>query len=257
MISSFGNIAVSGTRFRPIGGTVVEDLNGYRHHVFNSSGTLTISGNPKQVYILAQDGGNAPPARLTNRAAAGGSSGEARYLQATLSSGNVSVVVGGSSSQSYVANITTNLLDTVTSKTGGAGIDYFGFASGSIGQNGVFHSEKNAIYNSMTRIPQRSAGSGGGGGYNTVRTTGGLSGAGSGGIRLDTNGGNALANTGGGGGGSSSSSSTYLCNPYPCACDPYYGQNCSTCWNTCFSEGTRGIDGLGGSGYLVISYALS
>ena len=255
MISSFGNIAVSGTRFRAIGGTVVEDINGYRHHVFNSSGTLAISGNPKQVYILAQDGGNAPPARLTNRAAAGGSSGEARYLQATLSSGNVSVVVGGSSSQSYVANITPNLIDTVTSKTGGAGANWNSYGGGDIGQNSVLHSGKNAIYSSMTRIPERSGGSGGGGGYNTVRTAGGLSGAGSGGIRLDTNGGNALANTGAGGGGSSSSSSTFLCNPYNCNCDPYFG--CSTCWNTCFSEGTRGIDGLGGSGYLVISYALS
>jgi len=250
MISSFSSVAVSGTRFRATGGTVVEDLNGYRHHVFNSSGTLTISGNPKQVYILAQDGGNSSPERLPNSSAAGGSSGETKYLQATLRSGNASMVVGSASSPSYVDNTTTSLLDTVSSKAGGAGIDYFGFRSGSIGQNGVLHSEKNAIYSSMTRIPQGSGGSGGGGGYNTVRTAGGSTGGGTGGIRLDTNGQNGLANTGGGGGGSSSSNTTIQC-AYDCG-------DGAICFYTCgFNEGTRGTNGLGGSGYLVISYSLS
>jgi hypothetical protein len=248
MISSFGNIAVSGTRFRAIGGTVVEDINGYRHHVFNSSGTLTISGNPKQVYILAQDGGNAPPARLTNRAAAGGQSGEARYLQATAGSGNLSVVVGGASSTSYVVNLSTTLLDTDASKTGGAGGVWNSSSptAGLAGQNGVLHSEKNTIYNSLTIIPTRSGGSGAGGGYNGVRVSAGLFGGGDGGHQSSTNGGNALANSGAGGGGSSSNRGVYTCT------------DGSGFFYTCgFFEGARGTDGFGGSGYLVISYALS
>jgi hypothetical protein len=246
MISSFGNIAVSGTRFRAIGGTAVQDLNGYRHHVFNSSGTLTISGNPKQVYILAQDGGNAPPARLSGRAAAGGSTGETRYLQATLASGSLSIIVGGASSPSYVNNISSTTLNTNISMSGGAG-GFFNAspANGTAGQNGFLHSEKNSIYNSLTTIPARSGGSGGGGGYVGL-ATGGQFGGGNGGQDFSRNGVNALANSGAGGGGSSSTRGALTCtdgngNFYQCG----------------WFEGTRGIDGLGGSGYLVISYALS
>jgi hypothetical protein len=249
MISSFGNIAVSGTRFRAIGGTAVQDLNGYRHHVFNSSGTLTISGNPKQVYILAQDGGSSSPARLSNRAAAGGGSGETRYLQATLASGSLSVVVGGANSSSYINGISSTMLNTNISIAGGAGGVWNGDSgnAGTVGQNGFLHSEKNSIYNSLTRIPERSGGSGGGGGYVTVRASGGQFGGGDGGHQTSRDGGNALANSGAGGGGASSARSTLTCY------DPYFQYFYFCGWN----EGTRGVDGLGGSGYLVISYALS
>jgi hypothetical protein len=246
MISSFASIAVSGTRFRAIGGTVVQDLNGYRHHVFNSSDTITISGNPKQVYVLAQDGGNSPPTRLTGRAAAGGSSGEARYLQTTLASGTKSIVIGGAGSASYIGNISSTTLNTNISMSGGAG-GFFNASpeNGTAGQTGFLHSEKNSIYNSLTTIPTRSGGSGGGGGYVGL-ATGGQFGGGNGGQGSSRNGVNALANSGAGGGGSSSTRGALTCQDY-------FGNFYQCGW----FEGTRGIDGLGGSGYLVISYALS
>jgi hypothetical protein len=169
-------------------------------------------------------------------------------LQTTLASGTKSIVIGGAGSASYIGNISSTTLNTNASILGGNGgfWDRASGNAGSNGQSGFLHSERNIIYNSLTSIQSRSGGSGGGGGYVGSRASGGLPGGGQGGSQSTINGENALVNSGAGGGGSSSIRGTYECidtngNFYTCA----------------WFEGTKGIDGVGGSGYLVISYALS
>lgn len=249
--------------FSASGGTFTVDANGYRHHIFNASGTLTASGAPQSALVLLVGGGEAgSPGALNLSDATGGSGGRGGYWirwNSTIS-GNVSVLVGGSGSNSSVSGgVSLNssnvggVNSTDSTFNGGRVFDYFNgtFFSqdASTGSNGPAIRTAGGTafgpYLNLANIPSNLGGSGGGGGAHYVPqnvtaspSSGGLSGGGAGGSGVTpSSGSNGAANTGGGGGGGGVRATSYP-----------GGESRMT--------GSVRDPGLGGSGYVIISYLL-
>ena len=238
------------TTFNATGGTFTVDANGFRHHIFNSSGTLTVTGSPKQLFVLTQNGGDSGGSGVVDGQLAsgggGGSSGLTQYRQGTASS-NITVTVGGAGSASSVSGVSLSAWQSAAQSGGGVG----GLVSGGCysnqvnnhagaGGTGVLHTSRSSIYTSVANLQAQSGGGGGGGGalsvggYSnmTANSAGGGAAGGGWGGSDGSPGGAGAANTGGGGGGG-----------YAMA-------------NPCFYGGSATSGGLGGSGYVVVSYAL-
>jgi len=258
----FGIVASSAAGFEASGGTFTVDANGYRHHIFNSSATLTVSGE-KPVFILVQNGGNNGQNTTYGNdyeavGNSGGAGGGVSYLQGTASS-NITVTVAGAGGTGSVSGVSTSQWQTPVSSPAGGNrwyrgysYDYYygaafwtgSFQQGTAASSGVAHSSKSSIYTGVTNLPTTSGGGGGAGGFeangnsgSTAQpTSGGTQGGGTGGANSQGNGNSGTANTGGGGGGGAVRYSTYATSP--------------------IFNGAGGA-GSGGSGYVVISYQLS
>ena len=237
--------------FSALGGSFTVDANGYRHHIFNESGTLTVyAKEEKEMFVLLQDGGNNPTGETSTKNANGGSSGQTRYVTG-LTDSSITVLVGGVASPSSVSAITTSTWQPSQSSLGGTGAS-FSTSTGNVtsastnGSNGVLHSSKSSIYTSLSNIPTNTGGGGGGGPLNgpaameNTTRPGGVSGGGTGGGGTNISGTNGLQNTGGGGGARGGSVFAVF-NP---SGQIYYVVS------------RNGTNGSGGSGYVVISYAL-
>lgn len=229
------------TTFNATGGTFTVDANGFRHHIFNSSGTLTVTGSPKQVFVLTQNGGSIGESAYIvqsysqARAGSGGAGGLTQYRQGVLAS-SATVTVGGSNSASDVTGLSLSSWQSSQQSGGGTGASYYWYqdyyggywtpnSEATAGGSGAAHTTRSSIYNSVANLQAVAGGGGGGGGGAGVSArSGGVAGGGSGGEQ--GSGASGAANTGGGGGGGGTNGSSF------------------------FSGGS------GGSGYVVISYAL-
>ena len=266
-----GVVAASGGAFVATGGTII-DAGGYRHHVFNSSGTFTVESGQKTVYVFTQNGGqngrgyNIPYASSIAYAGEGGAAGAGNYSSTGFIAqpGSRSVTVGGAGSPTTVSGWTA--LDITTGVKGGGGAAYIGFyenygyddywgyyiyytfygLNATTGQNSNSNNIvalNPTLYNGLSAFRTMTTGGGGGGGGLRNYTDnwifylagGGVNGGGNGASEVGaaTNG---QANTGGGGGGA------------------WLGLTRSgSQWNVASVQGA----GTGGSGFAIISYSLA
>lgn len=268
-----GIIAASGAGFVATGGNQTFDANGYRHHLFTSSGNLNISGE-KTVYVLSQNGGGNAPSGFASASSTevsggpGGFGGSVLYQQGTASS-NITVAVAGAASSNVISGITLSQWQPTYNgaNRGGRAIlqgrwtsgccwpyYYEIFANSTNGESGPFHSSVSEIYSGINQFYSRAGGGGGGGGalggddwgdyysYNITAAYGGSGGNAGGfenfgygswafGVQSAATG---APNSGQGGGGAGAQA--YTPHTYP---------NFST-----------NPPAQGGSGYVVISYAL-
>lgn len=251
-IAAFGVVPFTAT-----GGTFTVNANGYRHHIFNTSGTLTVSGQ-KAVYVLIQNGGAAGANNSffdssVGRGTTGGSGGGVSYLQGTASS-NITVTVAAGGGSGSVSGITTSQWLTPTSPSavgtpraqsyfGAYQMWYGSIYGGTAGSAGVSHSSKSSIYTGVTNLNTLSGGAGGSGGLVTTGSggataspsSGGNIGGGAGGANNAGNGVAGTANSGGGGGGAAVVGAAY---------------------GPTSLQTSAGQPGAGGSGYTVISYPI-
>lgn len=156
------------------GGTIVE-ANGYRHHIFNSSGTFSISA-ARNLTIWVQDGGktggNGYRSSSTNAngipfgfivGGNGGNSGQAKYVSQTAYSGSFTVTVAGASGTSSLST-GWGAFSTHTSSGGGGGYQEFrGTGNAGAGGSGRLHTEIAAFWSGVSGMEVRSGGGGGGG----------------------------------------------------------------------------------------------
>lgn len=267
-----GIVASSGGGVVASGGNLTVDLNGYRHHYFTSSGTLTVS-NTGPVKIIRQDGGAGGGTSTSSFGRAvglnGGNSG-ARYYYDTVANGNLAITVGAGGGSSSVTGTTTGP-GSGTIFNGGQGAvavtsasfqecvsvcfdDWYNYyccgyatrynwsqeSAATNGASGNFHSAVSGVYNNIGSLglPDRAGGGGGGGGvrahvdYSTVSFAAGTGGSIGGGAGAGNGQGANATANSGGGGGGGSSEG--------------YGNG-----NT-FSNNP----GSGGSGYVIISYQI-
>ena len=222
MAGFFGGLigSTGAPAFTATGGTFTVDANGHRHHIFRTSGTLTVSGGEKTLHALTQNGGFSGTS--TNASGVGGNSGEFVYRAVNYTSGNITITVGGAAATSSFSG--TGIQVTTSSTT-----------PARAGQSGILLS--NLAGGIFTSVANLTTNSGGGGGNRGA--AGFASGGGAGGH--PTNGAvgqPGASNTGGGGGGG--------------------GYSSATCFNGdfFFECGSSTAAGAGGSGYVVISYAL-
>lgn len=249
--------------FRATGGDMVVDANGYRHHIFNSSGLLLVS-REKELFFIVQDGGfDASPGFRSGAflvGASGGNAGLTRYFSATASQ-NISIEVGSARVQSSVSTsplpLTLSLIASYSSNGGtNPGLRYntetsptqWTTSGAANPTNPVSKPTHSSVRSFWLNVPGLPAQGGGGGGQGVVRglsngggtfniTKGGGGGVAGGGVgatfgsgyTLPTSG---LANTGGGGGGGATEAAG----------------------NSNLNFANAG--GLGSSGYVVVSYAL-
>ena len=209
-----------GPTFTATGGTFTVDANGHRHHIFHTSGTLTVSGGEKTLHTVTQNGGF--EGTSTVNSGFGGNSGEFVYRSVNYTSGNIAITVGGAASTSSLSGTGIQVASSSTTPA-------------RAGQNGILLSSlASGVFTSVANVPTNSGGGGGNRG-----AAGFVSGGGAGGGFNCTNGQAGAANTGGGGGAGGRCSNTCF--------DPYFNAyDCSTIR----------APGQGGSGYVVISYAL-
>jgi hypothetical protein len=259
-----GVVASSGGGFSATGGTFTVDANGYRHHIFHSSGTLSVSG-VSDIHIVSQNGGGLGSGSVTSAGnnptwpeigitGFGGAGGAISYSTG-IAQGNISVTVGAAGGSSGVNISTTSYLSRTPGTTLNSGLRFTPPNTLSlIGANATpaeqpTHASVASFLDSLANIPPRAGGSGGSGGAfgsllsgSTLaqpRTFGGLSGGGNGGEGSSQgrfNGDNGSPNSGGGGGGGGIAGFQFSSDIYQ--------------W------GTMTTSGVGGSGYVVISYQL-
>lgn len=169
--------------------TTVTNYNGtgqtWKVHQFTSSGTLNVTANAAPFRVAVINNGNGGgPVNSGGPSGGGGPGGTSReYTNSSLSLGNVSITIGGTSS---VGSITSA---GGTSGAGGGGASHQGGPGASGGQPGPAF----AITGSSTNY----AGGGGGGGLNSSGAGGGNGGGGQGYL----NGSPGTNGLGGGGGG--------------------------------------------------------
>jgi len=275
MAFTLGIVASSGGVFVATGGTVI-DAGGYRHHIFNSSGTFSVLSGEKTVYAFTQDGGKDGGSwygtyngsNFDYYAGSGGNAGIGYYtsLGFIATPGDRSVVIGSSGSQTTVAGA---MFDVSTgNKTGGQGgfagsyASYYCDWDGNCylywtsylnnGANGESSASNNIValnptlYTALSAVrTNMTTGGGGGGGAIQNYSTGvyrapasGGSFGGTTGATNSANASNAAANTGAGGGGG------FLGVTFNSETGSYQPQ---VSYNA----------GSGGSGYAILSYSLS
>lgn len=275
MAWNLGIIASSAGGFVATGGTVI-DAGGYRHHIFNSSGTFSVLSGEKTVYAFTQDGGNNGGnwygtyngSNFDYYSGSGGNAGLGNYtsLGFIASQGNHSVTVGASGSQTTVSGAAFDV--TTGSKSGGQGgfagsyanyycdwdgICYLYWSSylndGASGQSSTSNNIvalNPTLYNALSLVrPDMTTGGGGGGGAIQNYTTGvyrspasGGSFGGTTGATNSANASNAAANTGAGGGGG------------------FLGVTFNS-GNGVYTPQASYNSGSGGSGYAILSYSLT
>lgn len=274
MALQLGIVASSAVGFVATGGTII-DAGGYRHHIFESSGTFSVLSGEKTVYAFTQDGGSNGGnwygtyngSNFDYYAGSGGNAGIGYYtsLGFIATPGDRSVVVGSSGSQTTVSGAAFDV--TTGSKSGGQG----GFAgsyanyycdewgcylywssylnNGASGQSSTSNNIvalNPTLYTALSAVrPNMTTGGGGGGGAIQNYSTGvyrapasGGSFGGTTGATNSANASNAAANTGAGGGGG------FLGVTFNSGNGSYQPQ---ASYNA----------GSGGSGYAILSYSLA
>jgi hypothetical protein len=248
------------------GGLVIDGTNGFRYHIFNSSGTFTLN-QAKTIYYYMQDGGssgvNNAGGTQTLSGGSGGAGGSLRVgskIFETGETGQITVVVGGSGTNSSFANpAITPVTATASGGSQGIGARVLRFGGTNVYVDRLSGTGGNGVTLSLPSVwtdasissfaPAQAGGGGGGGGASMVTdqyfTNGDMPG-GSGGSRSGSSGGgasannfvavsgsNSSANSGGGGGGAGS----FYYQPFP------------------FDN--AGAPGLGGSGKVIVAYSLT
>ena len=269
-----GAVASSAGGLIATGGSTTFDANGYRHHVFLSSGTLTVSG-AGVAKVISQfggaAGGNWSSTSNTALSGAGGSSGVTQYYDATVT-GNVTVTVGAAGSASSTTGaLTAGTVTQPATRAGGTSwraahagdvcsqtcYDFnYGYIyccgyskvwalnqTATVGAAGAEHSTVSSVYSGQgfqfTTYTTNAGGGGGAGGLQFYNTSGQVQQANhtSGGVTGGGQGGNLANGTAGGTntGGGGGGGQGYA---YP-------------------SGGAGGTSGgPGGSGYVIISYPI-
>lgn len=216
LIGSFAKVPFVAT-----GGSSTLTQNGWRYHIFNSSGTFTVSSGESTLQILTINGGAGGGTSYrsgnTIYGGNGGNGGEA-LIGATVApvSTSFTVTVGGGGGQSSVTP--TRSTTSISGGGGGLGAAIGGSGrSATLGGSVSLYNTRGVPWSLLTLNQAANAGGGGGdagyfdlafyGYYNQGSSNGGLSGyntnvgsTGWGGS-VGSSGGSASANTGGGGGG--------------------------------------------------------
>ena len=175
---------VQGDGVQATGGDEVYLAGGFKHHVFKSSGTLTVTQGGDVEYLVVAGGGGGGSAY--HAAGGGGGAGGLNSTTATVSAQEYVITIGGGGSGGISANGSggqgsdgsTSSFGSLDSATGGGG-----------GGSGNLNSGSGGVANG------RNGGSGGGAG-GRAGTTGGTGTSGQG-----NNGGNRRSDNSGGGGG--------------------------------------------------------
>lgn len=251
--------------FAATGGNETLTQNGWRYHIFNSSGTFTVSSGESTLQILTINGGSSGVIGSESGTqiigGAGGAGGSLSFGPTTSAvSSSFAVTVGGAGGASSVAPVRN--VTTVNGGTGGPGgrVSATFYPSvinnASLGQSVPLINTRGTPWSLLSLNQATNAGGGGGGSYvvdygcgsgsaQSSPANGGAGGynttiLGAGGAFVTEGqqfqGSPAPANSGGGGGGGSASSTLY--------CDYIGGLSA-----------TQG--GLGGSGIVIVAYPVA
>lgn len=209
--------AGGGAQVEATGGTVT-DLDGFRYHTFNSSGTLTVVNGGEVEYFVLGGGANGQNSVTNLLAGTGGGSGYAAFGSYLLETNETITIGAGGGSPSTFGAISANGGSGATGGSGGGGgadTGWFGGSGGSNGANGGNPGGGNinqrglgsGVSISTTWVTPGLGGSGGSpftdGSFAARAQAGGIYAGGGGGSSGGNakNGVSASANTGGGGGG--------------------------------------------------------